>query len=341
MDTMYDYIYSEQEILTALIENYCHPQVSFKRLFIIGCGSSFNSGKMAEPFLVDYGMSVSVFHPVEFMATQWHMRRDDLAIFISQVGNSALVLRALRSVKGSCATLALTSNPEGEIAGEADFCINIGCGEEKWNAKTKGVSCTVLSLLLFGIHAAREQGKINEIQFAGEISELQKIVGMLYHYTKELDRQMDKFIDLVEPQNALWVISTGHNYPVAREFAMKVTECAYIKASYKESEEFLHGFEMGADANDVFLIFALDSESFAFGDGLKRFLIGNGLTDRICIVSNRGGGDIETSVPDSRFNNFVGLVFLQLAAWKLSLKFEIDSRQVRYKNINEFVETKM
>lgn len=342
MNTMRDYLYQEQELLTGLLDGYRHPaHPAFRRLFIVGCGSSFNSGKMAEPFLTDYGLSVSVYHPVEFLSTQHHLQKDDLAIFISQVGNSALVVKAQRAAKGKCITVGLTGNDDGLIAREADAHINIGCGEENWNSKTKGVSCTVLSLLLFGLHAARMQGYIDQERLAAELAEIRGIVSHLRRYTEELEAQMGRFTDLVEAHNMLWVTATAHHYAVAREFAMKVTECAYIKAAHKELEEFLHGFEMGVDGNDVFLIYALDGASRDFGAGLRRFLLGNRLTDRICVVSNRDGGDIRCSAPDSRFNIFVGLAFLQLASYRLSLKFGIDARHVRYRNINEFVKTKL
>lgn len=342
MSTMYDYLYSEQEILLSVVKNYSHPvDKPFRRLFIVGCGSSYNSGKMAEPFFLDYKMTVSVLHPVEFMTTQSHMQKEDLVIFISQVGNSALVVEALRSVKGKCMTLGLTSDDNGLIAKEADHHINMGCGEENWNSKTKGVSCTVLSLLLFGLHVAKDQKCISEEQFEGEIKEIVRIVSGLRDYTKEMEAQIDSFTDIVEKHNMLWVTATSYNYAVTREFAMKITECAYIKTSHKELEEFLHGFEMGTDENDAFVIYAFDEKSYDLGKRLKRFLLGNQLTQRICIVTNRDGGDILCSVPDSRFSIFAGLVFLQLASYKLSLKFGIDAKQVRYKNINDFVETKL
>lgn len=342
MSTMYDYLYSEQEILLSVIKNYSHPvSKPFQRLFIVGCGSSFNSGKMAEPFFLDYGLTVSVLHPVEFMTTQGHMQKEDLVIFISQVGNSALVVAALRSVKGKCITLGLTSDDNGLIAKEADYHINMGCGEENWNSKTKGVSCTVLNLLLFGIHVAKERQCISEEYFESEIKEIIRIVGKLHDYTEEIEGQMDSFTDIVEKHNMLWVTATSYNYAVTREFAMKITECAYIKTSHKELEEFLHGFEMGTDEKDAFVIYAFDEKSYDLGQRLKRFLLGNKLTERICIISNRDGGNILCSVSDSKFNIFVGLVFLQLASYKLSLKFGIDAKQVRYKNINDFIETKL
>lgn len=342
MLTMYDYLYSEQEILLSVIKNYCHPaNKDFGRLFIVGCGSSFNSGKIAEPFFLDYGMSVSVLHPVEFMTTQNHVREDDLVIFISQVGNSALVVKALRLVKGKCITVGMTSNDRGLIACEADYHINIGCGEENWNSKTKGVSCTVLSLLLFGLYAAKAKGFVSEASVEQEVEELKQVVGKLRSYTEELESQIDTFTDMVEPGHMLWVAATSYHYAVTREFAMKVTECAYIKAEHKELEEFLHGFEMGTDEKDVFLIYGMDQSSYELGQCLKRFLLEQKLTDRICIVSNRGESDIKSSAPDSRFSIFAGLVFLQLASYRLSIKFGIDAKEVRYKNINDFLETKL
>ena len=97
---------------------------------------------------------------------------------------------------------------------------------------------------------------------------------------------------------------------------------------------------MGNSEEDVFLIFAFDEHSYNLGYGLKRFLVDNEITNKVCIVSNREG-DIISSVPDSKFNIFVTLVFLQLAAYKLSVKFNIDTKHVRYSDINDYIETKL
>lgn len=341
MASMYDYIYEEETVLINALKHFSGPiPARFNRLFIVGCGSSFNCGKIAEPFILNLGLTAAVLHPVEFMATQTNLKSDDLVVLISQVGNSALVVETLRYAKGKCVTLGLTSNDEGIIAAEADHHINIGCGEEDWNAKSKGVSATVLSLLLLALHYARDNGLIGRARFESELGELKSVVGKLTEYTEELEMQLDRLLDLIDPRSVLNILATGNHYAVAREFAMKVTECAYIKAAYQEIEEYLHGFEMAADGSDVFVILALDQYTQSYAEGVKNFLIENGITDRICIVGNRAG-DIRSSVPDSPYSVFVGLAFLQLTADALARKFGIDHKETRYKNIGQYVKTKL
>lgn len=341
MASMYDYIYEEETVLAGALKHFSGPiPARFGRLFIVGCGSSFNCGKIAEPFILNFGLTVAVMHPVEFMATQTELKTDDLVVLISQVGNSALVVEALRYAKGKCVTLGLTSNDEGIIAAEADHHINIGCGEEDWNAKSKGVSATALSLLLLALHYAKDNGLIGRARFERELGELKSIVGKLTEYTEELEMQLSRLLDLIDPHSVLNILATGHHHAVAREFAMKVTECAYMKAAYQEIEEYLHGFEMAADNSDVFVILALDRHTRSYAEGVKSFLIENGITDRICIVSNLGG-DIRSSAPDSPYNVFVGLAFLQLVADALARKLGIDHKEARYKNTGRYVQTKL
>lgn len=341
MNTMYDYIYSKEKILNEILENFdfTYPK-KFSRLFIVGCGSSFNSGKIVEPFALDYGLAVSVMHPLEFISTQKNISADDLVIFISQMGNSALVVDAMRAVKGKCTTLGLTAFSDTPLAMEADHFINIGCGEENWNAKSKGVSATVLNLLLFVLRYARDNGLISECRYKEDIDKIKAVIGNLEFFTKELDGQADMLVNILEQDSTLWILATGNQYPVTREFAMKVIECSYVKSAYKEMEEFLHGFEMCAGHRDVFALVALDEFSRKIAPGLKRFLADNGITDKVLIISGKDG-DIRTSVPDTPFNIFVGLVLLQLVAYKAGLKFGIDSRRTRYPNINKYVETKL
>ena len=198
----------------------------------------------------------------------------------------------------------------------------------------------MLSLLLLALHHAKDSDLIGRARFESELGELKSVIGKLTEYTEELEMQLSRLLDLIDSHSMLNILATGHHYAVAREFAMKVTECAYIKAAYQEIEEYLHGFEMAADGSDVFVILALDRYTQAYAEGVKNFLIGNGITDRICIVGNCDG-DIRSSAPDSPYGVFVSLAFLQLVADALARKFGIDHKETRYKNIGQYVKTKL
>ncbi len=338
---MYNYIYSEEEILLRIAEKFTlNFPGRFKRLFIIGCGSSFNSGKIVEPFFLDMGMTVTVMHPMEFITTQKNLNKEDLAILISQVGNSALIVKALRFLKGRCQSLGLTSNSNGIIAQEADFHININCGEENCNAKSLGMSSTVLNLMLFGLSYALKEGYISQERYNAERGELLEIIGRLKEYTLELDVRIQPFINSVKRDNSLWFLGSGYNYSVTREFAMKVVECSYLKTNYKEIEEFLHGFEMEINSKDMIVILAFDDNSRELAKGIKKFMRDQEITQEVYIVSNKDC-DILTSATDSKYNIFVNLALLQLSAYYLGVKFGVNIVEPRYKNINEYVVTKL
>ncbi len=338
---MYNYIYSEEEVLTGILNNFqFNFKEAFKRLFIVGCGSSFNAGKIVEPFAANYGLAITVMHPVEFISTQDKFYRDDLVIFISQVGNSALVVKALRRAKGSCITLGLTANDQGIIAKEADYHINIGCGEENTNAKSKGVSATVLNLLLFIMNYSLRNGYIDKETFDKELQELKEIIGRLNSYTRELESEIKPLIDNIQQDDHLWILASGNNYSVTREFAMKVVECSYLKTSYKELEEFLHGFEMGVDQKDILIILAFDDYSRELGKGIKKFMMEEKIAKQVYIVSSKDC-DITSSAPDSKYNIFVNLALLQLVSYSLAVKFHINYKLPRYTNINDYVVTKL
>ena len=341
METMYDYIYQEKEIFDKVIKNFKYTVKDFGRILVVGCGSSLNAGKIVEPIAIDLGLSIMCYHPVEFISILDNVKKDDLVIFISQVGNSALVVKAMQKVLGKCITLGLTSDDSSIIANQADYHINVECGKEEWNCKCKGMSSTTLCLLLFVLNAAKHKGTIDEEYYQKELKDIIDITSKIDEYTKMIEDKLPTYLNMVSHENNYWYLSCNYNYQVCREFAMKVIESAHVKSSYKEIEEFLHGYEMGVDNNDAFLIMAFDDVSYDYGKGLKNFLLDNKVTDKVCLVSCYEEGDIILDIPHNKYNIFIGLAFLQMACFKLSQKYNIDSKEVVYKNINNYIKTKL
>lgn len=342
METMYDYIYQEKDVFDKVIKNYKYDiKEDFNRILIVGCGSSLNAGKITEPIAIDLGLSIMCYHPVEFISILDNVRKDDLVIFISQVGNSALVVKAMEKVLGKCITVGVTADNTSTIATRADYCIDIECGKEEWNCKCKGMSSTTLCLILFVLNAALKKGNIDEAYYQKELKDIIDITSRIDEYTKQIEKKLPVYLDAVNHDNNYWFLSCNYNYQVCREFAMKIIESAHVKSSYKEIEEFLHGYEMGVDNNDAFLIIAFDDISYDYGRGLKHFLIDNKMTDKVCLVSCYDEGDVILDIPRNKYNIFIGLAFLQMACFKLSQKYGIDSKEVVYKNINNYIQTKL
>jgi len=212
---------------------------NIKRIVIIACGTSWHSAligkylieKIAEfPVEVDYASEFRYRNPI--------VGSEDLVLAISQSGETADTLAALREAKNRGAkTLGIINVVGSTIAREVDSGIYLHAGPEIGVATTKAFSCQTIALLLFALFLAQQKRKEIEKEFFEEIISLpQKI--------QEVLKNSDKIILLAEKfkgsKNFLY-LGRGVNFPVALEGALKLKEISYIHAEGYPAAEMKHG----------------------------------------------------------------------------------------------------
>lgn len=169
------------------------------------------------------------------------LERDDLLIVVSQSGETADTLAALRHVAGQVRrTLAVVNVPTSSIARQADVVMPILAGPEIGVASTKAFTAQLLSLLLLAAKAGLDRGKMNADDFNALMSEIRTVPGLM---SQALDRAQDyaRVAEKLAESDDVLFLGRGAMYPMALEAALKLKEISYIHAEAYAAGELKHG----------------------------------------------------------------------------------------------------
>jgi len=205
---------------------------NLKRIIITACGTSWHSALIGKHLIEkNCNIPVEVDYASEFRYRNPIISKDDLFIVISQSGETADTLAALREAKKKGAKALGIINVVGStIARECESGIYIHAGPEIGVASTKAFTSQVTSLILLSLFLNKNQKIMNEIE---KISELVK---------KVLDNNHIKEIaEIYYQKNNFLYLGRGINFPVALEGALKLKEISYIHAEGYPAAEMKHG----------------------------------------------------------------------------------------------------
>jgi glucosamine--fructose-6-phosphate aminotransferase (isomerizing) len=212
-----------------------------KRLLIIGCGTSMNAGLVGEFAVEDFaGIPAEVEQAAEFRYRNPIVGSRDLVLAISQSGETADTLAAVREAKDKGALVAGLVNVVGStIARETGRGIYLHAGPEISVASTKAFTSQVSVLLMIALKFARSQrlSRIRGIEFVAEIEALPGLVEEVLKRNDAIAKVAAQFVDF---QHAFF-IGRGYMYPVALEGALKLKEISYIHAEGYHAAELKHG----------------------------------------------------------------------------------------------------
>lgn len=209
---------------------------------IVGCGTSFLSGEVARywlEYLVDMPCQVEIAS--EFRYRQPSMFHNTLMVFISQSGETADTLSAMREAKArGFRTLAVVNVPESSMVREADMVLLTRAGREMSVASTKGFTTQLVALMLLVLAIGKAKGNMSPEVAQTLVHELRALPDVLRQVlTKEDDiRQMAEKLALKD--NAMF-LGRGFMYPIAEEGALKMKELSYIHAEAYPAGELKHG----------------------------------------------------------------------------------------------------
>jgi glucosamine--fructose-6-phosphate aminotransferase (isomerizing) len=220
-----------------------------QRIVIIGCGTSFHAGLVGEYMFEQLaGIPTEVEYASEFRYRDPIITKDDLVIVISQSGETADTLAALREAKRRGATVIGIVNVVGSsIARETDAGVYSHAGPEIGVASTKAFTSqlTVLALMAVKLARMRKMGSAEGKQIIRALMELPERV----EYTLSRSEQIKKIAkEFAGARNFLY-LGRGYNYPVALEGALKLKEISYIHAEGYPAAEMKHGPIALIDAN--------------------------------------------------------------------------------------------
>ncbi len=213
-----------------------------QRILIIGCGTSWHAGLVGEYLLEDLArIPVEVEYASEFRYRNPVIGPKDLVIAISQSGETADTLAAIKMAKAAGATVFGVCNVVGSsIARETHAGAYTHAGPEIGVASTKAFTAQVTVLTLIAMYLGQAKGHLSG-ERAGEIAqELARIPAKIESMLDLNERIKTLSADMVESTNALF-LGRGYNFPVALEGALKLKEISYIHAEGYPAAEMKHG----------------------------------------------------------------------------------------------------
>ncbi|MGB9697333.1 MAG: glutamine--fructose-6-phosphate transaminase (isomerizing) [Ignavibacteria bacterium] len=213
-----------------------------KRFIITACGTAWHAGLVGEYLIENYcRVPVEVEYASEFRYRRPIINPDDVVILISQSGETADTLAALREAKKYGATTVGIVNVIGStIAREVDAGTYIHAGPEIGVASTKAFTSQIMSLILITLMLAQHKGTISSkerLVIAKELKHLPNKINQMVNLRDEYKKVAAEFVD---SKNFLY-LGRGINFPVALEGALKLKEISYIHAEGYPAAEMKHG----------------------------------------------------------------------------------------------------
>ncbi|MEO9573947.1 MAG: glutamine--fructose-6-phosphate transaminase (isomerizing) [Tateyamaria sp.] len=238
-NTLANYIDADGEITLP------DPGIDFTaidRLTMVACGTAYYACLTAKYWFEQIArLPVEVDVASEFRYREPPIPTRTLALFVSQSGETADTLAALRYCEGKADKIASVINvPESSIARESDLALPIFAGVEVGVASTKAFTCQLTVLLMLVLKAARARGTITDEQMADHIASLRSLPALMNHAIEQSSAMKSTARKLAEARDILF-LGRGVMYPLALEGALKLKEISYIHAEAYASGELKHG----------------------------------------------------------------------------------------------------
>ena len=212
------------------------------RLTMVACGTAFYACLTAKYWFEQIaGMPVEVDIASEFRYREPPITERTAALFVSQSGETADTLAALRYCEGKAdSILSVVNVPTSSIARESNLALPIMAGPEIGVASTKAFTCQLTVLYLMALKAAHDKGRLSDTELADRLSELRSLPSAA-NAALALDKSLAHAgLKLSEAQDVLF-LGRGLMYPLALEGALKLKEISYIHAEAYASGELKHG----------------------------------------------------------------------------------------------------
>jgi glutamine---fructose-6-phosphate transaminase (isomerizing) len=213
-----------------------------QRISITACGTASYAGYIAKYWFERLGrVPVELDVASEFRYREAPLRKGDLAIFISQSGETADTLAALRYAKSQgLHTLSVVNVPTSTIARESETVLPTLAGPEIGVASTKAFTCQLMVLAAIAIAAGKARGELSDADETKLVHGLVEIPRLMAA-ALTIEPQIEKLArDIAKSQDVLY-LGRGTSYPLALEGALKLKEISYIHAEGYAAGELKHG----------------------------------------------------------------------------------------------------
>ena len=215
---------------------------SISQIYIIACGSAYHAGAVAQYVIEDLAkIPVRIELASEFRYRNMPMNKNSLAIIISQSGETADTLAAMRRAKeNGIKTLAIVNVVGSTIAREADSVFYTMAGPEIAVATTKAYSAQLIACYVLAMQFAKVRNEIDDSYYEKLMSEIQKLPEKIDEILDAKETLEEIAYKFVNSRNAFY-LGRNIDYAVAMEGSLKMKEISYLHSEAIAAGEMKHG----------------------------------------------------------------------------------------------------
>ena len=212
------------------------------RISMVACGTASYATHVAKYWFEQIaGLPCDIDIASEFRYREPPLSPKSWALFVSQSGETADTLAALRYTRGKVAkVVAVVNVPTSSIAREADLALPIMAGVEIGVASTKAFTCQLTTLAMLALKAAMDRGRLDAAGLARHLEDMSHLPGLMNHALALTATIAGIADELAKAQDVLF-LGRGAMFPMAMEGALKLKEISYIHAEGYASGELKHG----------------------------------------------------------------------------------------------------
>ncbi|WPY96248.1 glutamine--fructose-6-phosphate transaminase (isomerizing) (plasmid) [Limimaricola variabilis] len=233
------------------------------RLTLVACGTAFYACNVAK-----YWFEQVARLPVEIdVASEFRYREPPIparsaALFVSQSGETADTLAALRYARGQAdSILSVVNVTESSIARDSDIALPILAGAEIGVASTKAFTCQLLVLGMLALEAARQRGTLDAAELAAHVRGLRELPALI-EQGLSIEAECQRVARGLSEARDILFLGRGRMFPLALEGALKLKEISYIHAEAYASGELKHGPIALVDEHVPVIVMAPHDELF-------------------------------------------------------------------------------
>ncbi|WP_312112375.1 glutamine--fructose-6-phosphate transaminase (isomerizing) [Brevibacillus reuszeri] len=213
-----------------------------EKIYIVACGTAYHAGVIGKQVIERLAhIPVEVDVASEFRYRQPLFQKNTLTIVVSQSGETADTLAALREAKrNGSAVLAITNVVGSSIAREADDVITTNAGPEIAVASTKAYTSQLIAFYLLGLYLAQGKETVDQQARAEVLSALQDLPDQVEAILAHADG-IRQYAESIKEENQLFFLGRGLDYAVSMEGSLKLKEISYIHSEAYAAGELKHG----------------------------------------------------------------------------------------------------
>ena len=299
---------------------------AINRIHIVACGSAYHTGVTAKYIMEGLArIPVEVDLASEFRYRNPILSKGDLVVIISQSGETADSLAALREAKSQgITTLGIVNVVGSSIAREADRVMYTWAGPEIAVATTKAYSAQLIAHYLLAIHFAQARGMVSDEEVAEMLTDLKAIpaqIEMLLANKKNIQKIANRYVGAKD----VFFIGRGIDYAIGMEGSLKLKEISYVHSEAYAAGELKHGTISLIE--DGTLVTAIVTQKELYKKTMSNIVEVRSRGAVVLAVTNEDNTEIEKTadyviyIPQTNkyFANSLAIIPLQLFAYYVSV----------------------